>query len=85
MGVEGKALRLGNSVALEATCWLCYDSGLELRIGLLKRAFTSGILEVGDCAVDWATRAPSPLNEPDCSPHPFDVMAIYALYQTVEQ
>ena len=31
---------------------------------------------------DWATWAPSPLNEPDCSPHPFDVMAIYALYQT---
>ena len=32
---------------------------------------------------DWATWAPSPLGEPDCSPHPFDVMAIYALYQTV--
>ena len=24
-------------------------------------------------------------SEPDCSPHPFDVMAIYALYQTVPQ
>ena len=22
--------------------------------------------------------------EPDCSPHPFDIMAIYALYQTVD-
>ena len=22
-------------------------------------------------------------NEPDCSPHPFDVMAIYTLYQTI--
>ena len=22
-------------------------------------------------------------NEPDCSPYPFDVMAIYALYQNV--
>ena len=32
---------------------------------------------------DWATWAPLPLNEPDCSPHPFDVMAIEALYQTV--
>ena len=21
--------------------------------------------------------------EPDCSPHPFDVLAIYALYQTI--
>ncbi len=30
---------------------------------------------------DWARWAPSPLNEPDCSPHPFDIMAIYALYQ----
>ena len=34
-----------------------------------------------DVPDDWATWAPSPLNEPDCSPHPFDVMAIYALYQ----
>ncbi len=34
---------------------------------------------------DWAKWAPSPLNEPDCSPHPFDVMAVYALYQTVSQ
>ena len=24
-----------------------------------------------------------PLGEPNCSPHPFDIMAIYALYQTV--
>ena len=22
------------------------------------------------------------VNEPDCSPHPLDIMAIYALYQT---
>ena len=22
--------------------------------------------------------------EPDCSPYPFDIMAIYALYQTVD-
>ena len=29
----------------------------------------------------WAAWAPSPLNEPDCSPHPFDLMAIYSLYQ----
>ena len=25
----------------------------------------------------------SEFSEPDCSPHPFDLMAIYALYQTV--
>ena len=30
----------------------------------------------------WAKWTSSPLNEPDCTPHPFDVMAIYALYQT---
>ena len=23
------------------------------------------------------------MSEPDCSPHPFDLMAVYALYQTV--
>ncbi len=22
------------------------------------------------------------LDEPDCAPHPFDIMAIYAMYQT---
>ena len=36
-----------------------------------------------DVPEDWARWAPSPLNEPDCSPHPFDVMAVYALYQNV--
>ncbi len=24
------------------------------------------------------------VSEPDCSPHPMDIMAIYALYQTVD-
>ena len=23
--------------------------------------------------------------EPDCSPHPFDILAIWALYQTVDR
>ena len=34
---------------------------------------------------DWKTRYPvgSGFSEPDCSPHPFDIMAIEALYQTV--
>ena len=27
------------------------------------------------------TQAIASQDEPDCSPHPFDVMAIYALYQ----
>ena len=26
----------------------------------------------------------SALDEPDCSPYPFDIMAIYALYQSVD-
>lgn len=38
----------------------------------------------GDVPKHWARWAPSPLNEPDCSPHPFDILAIYALYQTVK-
>ena len=25
------------------------------------------------------------LAEPDCSPHPLDIMAIYALYQTEQE
>ena len=25
------------------------------------------------------------ITEPDCSPHPFDIMAFYALYQTVNR
>ena len=32
---------------------------------------------------NWANWASSPLNEPDWTPHPFDVMVVYALYQTV--
>ena len=36
-----------------------------------------------DVPQEWARWVPSPLVEPDCSPHPFDIMAIYALYQTV--
>ena len=38
-----------------------------------------------DIAGDHPTVAGSAMNqlsEPDCSPHPFDIMAIYALYQT---
>lgn len=27
----------------------------------------------------------SSFSEPDCSPHPFDILAIYALYQHVQQ
>ena len=34
----------------------------------------------------WANRASNGVvirDEPDCSPHPFDIMAIFALYQTI--
>ena len=34
--------------------------------------------ELGMC-IAGLRKLPS---EPDCSPHPFDIMAIYALYQT---
>ena len=37
---------------------------------------TPGVLAAGD-NLDLAS-------EPDCSPHPLDIMAIYALYQTVD-
>lgn len=34
-------------------------------------------------AVKGPRAAETPVEEPDCAPHPFDVMAIYALYQSV--
>ena len=33
--------------------------------------------------MNYDTLIPSVANEPDCSPHPFDILAMYALYQTV--
>ena len=40
------------------------------------------VMNYDDRAPGWV---PSPLNEPDCSPHPFDVMAIYVIYQNVQE
>ena len=40
------------------------------------------VLNYDDQAADRANWITSGYKEPDCSPHPFDVMAIYALYQS---
>ena len=49
--------------------------------------YTDGHPNIADSVMnyDWKIRErymnPS-FSEPDCSPHPFDIMAIYAIYQT---
>ena len=44
-----------------------------------KRAHPS----IPDAVMNYDSLISEVLDEPDCSPHPFDIMAIYALYQTV--
>ncbi len=39
---------------------------------------------IPDAAMNYDSKIDAIINEPDCSPHPFDIMAIYALYQTVD-
>ena len=39
---------------------------------------------IPDAVMNYNRRVPEIGDEPDCSPHPFDILAIYALYQTVE-
>ena len=39
---------------------------------------------IPDAVMNYNQRVPEISDEPDCSPHPFDILAIYALYQTVE-
>ena len=42
---------------------------------------------IADSAMNYDDEITGPLGwkgyEPDCSPHPFDVMAVYALYQNL--
>ncbi len=38
---------------------------------------------IPDAVVNYNSEVSQVTTEPDCSPHPFDVMAIHALYQTV--
>ena len=38
---------------------------------------------IPDAVMNYDWEVPQIAEEPDCSPHPFDIMAIYALYQTV--
>lgn len=46
--------------------------------------YTNGHPLITDSVVnyDWKVLPGSPNGEPDCAPHPFDIMAIFALYQT---
>ena len=37
---------------------------------------------IPDSVMNYDHKVPQISNEPDCSPHPFDIMAIGALYQT---
>ena len=39
---------------------------------------------IPDSVMNYDARVRRDLAEPDCSPYPFDVMIIYALYQTVD-
>ena len=75
----GHALGLAN-IALDR---------LSLAIDLLDRLYIVAHPTIPDSAMSYDSRAPrwtsSPFNEPDCSPHPLDVMAIYALYQKVSR
>ena len=38
---------------------------------------------IPDSVMNYDSEVPQISNEPDCSPHPFDIMAIEALYQTL--
>ena len=39
----------------------------------------------GRAVMNYDTKISGASNEPDCSPHPFDILAIWALYQTVDR
>ena len=41
------------------------------------------VMNYDDEMPDWVPSTYSK-NEPDCFPHPFDIMAVYALYQTLK-
>ena len=48
---------------------------------IYKRAHPS----IPDAVMNYNERITGVSNEPDCSPHPFDILAIWALYQTVDR
>ncbi len=39
---------------------------------------------IPDSAMNYDSKILAIVDEPDCFPHPFDILAIYALYQTVQ-
>ena len=40
---------------------------------------------IPDAVMNYNSKISGVSNEPDCSPHPFDILAIWALYQTVDR
>ena len=69
---------------------LVHESGHALGIGdasdrnRMNPAFSDHHPTIKDSILNHDTRVgfPNARAEPDCSPHPFDIMAIFALYQT---
>ncbi len=52
------------------------------RIRQAHPTIPDSVMNYDNSSGEIAYRLPANFNEPDCSPHPFDVMAIFALYQS---
>ena len=77
LGTSGfSLLDLGNVVSIRNRQW----GEPAIQTALYKRAHP----DIPDSVMNYDQRIPEISDEPDCSPHPFDILAIYALYQTVE-
>ena len=76
LGTSGfSILDLGNVIDIGSRQW----TGNAIRTALHKRAHP----DIPDAVMNYDQRVPEISDEPDCSPHPFDILAIYALYQHV--
>ena len=56
---------------------------------VLRQSYEMAHATIPDSVMNYDWEVPSwayllAIDEPDCSPHPFDIMIIYALYQTVD-
>ena len=49
-----------------------------------RPAYLRGHPSIPGAVMNYNSQVPEARNEKDCSPHPFDVLAIYALYQTID-
>ena len=76
LGTSGFSLSdLGNVISIRNRQW-----GIPaIQTALHKRAHP----DIPDAVMNYNNRVPEIQSEPDCSPHPFDILAIYALYQHV--